>query len=264
MQYRVSPTSLGFSLVEILVTLLVTGIVAGLSITSMLNANTKVTQFDSIVKDTALILSSAFLAYEKNGITPLPGTITVTNAGSTVTGSGTTFMTDFVVGDQLLTGGSVVQSISAVTSNTSMTINATWPATETATRYNRIRYVNPNTRLTDFIEPLLALNTDTTTNASTVPAGEHALTSCAVNPCLVLRNGALLQYSQTNTFGSKTASNYITVALDPDGAGTQAGKINLLLYTTGQVISGSNAYGSTGTGALGITPDPAWFKGLGG
>jgi hypothetical protein len=95
-----------------------------------------------------------------------------------------------------------------------------------------------NVKFQDFLLYLNYLRTDTTTNASSVPSGETALDACSTSrPCLQLHSGALLQYSSTNTFSGSNPLRVIQWAIDPDGAGTSAGKVNLLLYANGRVIT---------------------------
>lgn len=67
----------------------------------------------------------------------LTGTISVTNAGTSITGSGTTFTTDFAVGDPFTTAGGQCRRITVITSNTAMTVESAWTATESAVTYKR-------------------------------------------------------------------------------------------------------------------------------
>ena len=67
----------------------------------------------------------------------LAGTITVTNATATVTGAGTAFTTDYVVGDVIRTNGGNARRITVITSNTAMTVESNWGATETGVAYRR-------------------------------------------------------------------------------------------------------------------------------
>ncbi|MGD9768233.1 MAG: hypothetical protein AB7U62_11360, partial [Pseudolabrys sp.] len=66
----------------------------------------------------------------------LTGTITVV-ANTTVTGSGTTFGTDFIVGDVIQTAGGQARRITAIASNTSMTVESAWTSGETGVTYKR-------------------------------------------------------------------------------------------------------------------------------
>jgi hypothetical protein len=66
----------------------------------------------------------------------LSGLITVTNGSASVTGTGTSFTTDFQVGDILVTAGGQNHVITSVTSNTSLTTSTTFTAESNVT-YSR-------------------------------------------------------------------------------------------------------------------------------
>jgi hypothetical protein len=94
----------------------------------------------NITKDTAT--TANFNVVGLNGVLQsanLAGTITVSNTGTSVTGVGTSFTTSFQVGDVLTTAGGNARRITAIASNTSMTILAStpWTTTETAVTYKR-------------------------------------------------------------------------------------------------------------------------------
>ncbi len=65
------------------------------------------------------------------------GTISVTSGSATVTGSGTAFKSDFIVGDFIGTAGGQGLRITAVTSDTSITVSSTFAATESGVGYYR-------------------------------------------------------------------------------------------------------------------------------
>ena len=65
----------------------------------------------------------------------LTGTISVTASGTTVSGTSTTFATDFVVGDVIRTNGGQARRITAVTNNTTMTVTPAWTSSETTVAY---------------------------------------------------------------------------------------------------------------------------------
>lgn len=69
--------------------------------------------------------------------TTMPGTISVSSGGNTVTGSSTTFLTTFVKGDVFVTAGGQPRMVLNVASDTSMTVVSTFGATETTVAYSR-------------------------------------------------------------------------------------------------------------------------------
>jgi hypothetical protein len=88
----------------------------------------------------------------------LTGTISVTNAGTTVTGAGTSFLSNFIVGDVIRTNGGNGRRITAIASNTSMTVATAWAATENAVAYRR------GGRAPDTFYHLYAIDNGTTAN----------------------------------------------------------------------------------------------------
>ncbi len=69
----------------------------------------------------------------KLGPTTGAGTVAVTASGTTVTGTGTTFLTTFAVGDKI-TANSETHTISAITSDTAMTTDA-WTGAASGVSY---------------------------------------------------------------------------------------------------------------------------------
>ena len=127
--------------------------------------------------------------------------------------------------------------------------------------------VSSATTANDFVAEMNFVARDITSNPSSVPSGQTAQAACSsASPCLQLHNGALLQYSATNSFNGTTPTSYITFSVDPDGTGTQAGSVTFLLYYTGRITSGSQLAGgdTTGSDALTIVTDPAWLNGWNG
>ena len=76
------------------------------------------------------ILSSSV----SNGIS---GTISVTSGAATITGVGTSFTTDFIAGDWIVTAGGQSRKVSSVTNNTSLTVTSNFSSTETTVSYSR-------------------------------------------------------------------------------------------------------------------------------
>jgi prepilin-type N-terminal cleavage/methylation domain-containing protein len=105
--------------------------------------------------------------------------------------------------------------------------------------------------------------TDFTNNAESTAAGDN-LVSCAGSNvvCLVLHNGAVIQYNSTNTFGGSSATHNIVFNLDPDGTGSKSRAASFLLFYNGRLTT-RGANGSAGaTGGTAITAvgtDPTWI-----
>jgi hypothetical protein len=66
------------------------------------------------------------------------GTITATTGSPTVTGAGTSFSAQVAVGDKIYGNGVLLGTVSAVGSNTSLTLDANAAAAVTATRYSTV------------------------------------------------------------------------------------------------------------------------------
>ncbi|MBY0451234.1 MAG: hypothetical protein K2X01_11480 [Cyanobacteria bacterium] len=67
----------------------------------------------------------------------LSGTVAYTSGTNTVTGTGTSFLADFKIGDVIFIGGSSAVRITAVSSNTSLTVDFTWGSSASAQTYTR-------------------------------------------------------------------------------------------------------------------------------
>jgi hypothetical protein len=67
----------------------------------------------------------------------LAGTISVTASGTSVTGVGTAFGTDFAVGDIITTSGGQSRRITVIGGTTSMTVTPAWSSTESTHTYKR-------------------------------------------------------------------------------------------------------------------------------
>lgn len=67
----------------------------------------------------------------------LAGTMTVVSGTNTVAGTSTTFLTNFVVGDPFRTQGGQCRRITAIISNTSLTVESNWTSSESGLTYRR-------------------------------------------------------------------------------------------------------------------------------
>jgi prepilin-type N-terminal cleavage/methylation domain-containing protein len=97
------------------------------------------------------------------------------------------------------------------------------------------------------------------TNTAAKSGGQALDCDTAGSPCLVLHNGAYLQYSgQTFTATDKA----ITFLVDPDGVGNNTDKISIMLSYNGRVGVGNNSdtgLVSAGGSDLAQVAKPGWF-----
>jgi hypothetical protein len=93
--------------------------------------------------------------------TQLVGSVTTNSASTTVTGNGTSFQTDLIVGDYIRVGGTVLGQIATITSQTSLTLTANASATVTNGAYTlaRIKVYEPANSSMVFPLPTFATNT---------------------------------------------------------------------------------------------------------
>ncbi len=101
-------------------------------------------------------------------------------------------------------------------------------------------------------------------------------TCLASSPCLVLHNGALLQYDPANTFGVVDSNHFIYFEVDPDGVVTDSATTNgpgksylMAIFTNGKlkgfdtVTASEDTYlggSAQGWGAGGPIAKPPWFN----
>jgi hypothetical protein len=108
-------------------------------------------KFDGLIK----IIDAAGTAVNSNAKLGA-GTIAVTNASATVTGTSTAFSTDFVVGDKIGIG-SVIYTIATIASATSMTISPVYAAANASgLSYKIVNAANAN-----FTSPVTAFSSTT-------------------------------------------------------------------------------------------------------
>jgi prepilin-type N-terminal cleavage/methylation domain-containing protein len=103
-----------------------------------------------------------------------------------------------------------------------------------------------------------------TAATQTAPAdsAQTALATCSATVvCLVLHNGAIMQYNVANTFGGTTTTHSIYFNVDPDGASSGAGRVTFVQYYNGRLTTGQHAT-SVATGGTSVTlqgTDPTWI-----
>jgi prepilin-type N-terminal cleavage/methylation domain-containing protein len=128
------------------------------------------------------------------------------------------------------------------------------------------------TNLTDYMN-YVRIDTATTAGAFQTPAaGTNITSSCSVaaTPCVVLHNGAYLQYDTGATFGATdpapnnpAATTVIPFNVDPDGTGAQAGAVTFALYYNGRITTAGaatlTAASFNGETINVITTDPSWI-----
>ena len=64
----------------------------------------------------------------------ITGTVAFVNTSATVTGSGTTFLTELEVGDAIVTSGGLKFKVTGIASNTSLTIDRAWATTNASSQ----------------------------------------------------------------------------------------------------------------------------------
>jgi prepilin-type N-terminal cleavage/methylation domain-containing protein len=97
-----------------------------------------------------------------------------------------------------------------------------------------------------------------TDDALTNSVSETALTCSTAEPCMILHNGAYLQYDAAQTFTGTASTNFIEFNVDPDGVGTSAGTAKFVLYANGRLTTRGNA-SLTAVLAADPTTDPTWI-----
>jgi prepilin-type N-terminal cleavage/methylation domain-containing protein len=128
------------------------------------------------------------------------------------------------------------------------------------------------TNMADFMNYVRVAQATTAGAFQTPASGTNFSNGCTANlasatPCLVLHNGAYLQFDSAATFGTDPAPNnpastsFINFNVDPDGTGAQAGAVTFILYYNGRITT----YAAAGSPALvggATTPtaaDPSWI-----
>jgi hypothetical protein len=100
-------------------------------------------------------------------------------------------------------------------------------------------------------------------------SGESTRDCSGAEPCLILHNGAKLQYNATDYYGSTDSDRALWFRVDPDGVAnastTADGKaIGLFIYYDGRVRSTGTLIPGTGNASASYTADtskdPSWFS----
>ncbi len=199
----------------------------------------------NIVKSTSTTVDIATTGI--NGVTlgsaNLTGTITITT-NTTVSGTSTTFTTDFQVGDAIRSNGGQVRRITNIGDNTTMTVDSAWSSGETTVAYKRGGRA-PNTwyhlyAITDGTTPGLILSTRNVAGSDTLVDLPSGYTKSRQLPYSVVLNTSSVMiphrvtagwphcptilYNVTITSGT-TDSSLTTVVLHTGGA-TSATDVN--------------------------------------
>ena len=98
------------------------------------------TNTDTITKSsttTVDITTTGLNGLAQSAASQFLGTVTVSSGSASVTGSSTAFLTDFQVGDVISVTGSESRRITAVSSNTSLTVESTFVTSASAVAYYR-------------------------------------------------------------------------------------------------------------------------------
>jgi prepilin-type N-terminal cleavage/methylation domain-containing protein len=99
-------------------------------------------------------------------------------------------------------------------------------------------------------------------NNESTTAATNLVTCAAPIECLVLHNGAIVQYQTNQSFGGSNSTNYISFNLDPDGVGTTNAGSTFLLYYNGRLTTAANKGGAdatSGTPLTEIATDRTWI-----
>lgn len=146
----------------------------------------------------------------------LTGTVTTTSGSVTVTGSGTSFLTDFVIGDVIFAvGANQARRITGISSNTALTVESNFSITSSGQNYRRgglapntmyhlYTIKNTGTNTTSFG---LATRDSSATGGQTLPSSQlpSGFTVSRMLPCWVITNSSsqILPFSVVN-WGSAT------------------------------------------------------------
>jgi prepilin-type N-terminal cleavage/methylation domain-containing protein len=120
-----------------------------------------------------------------------------------------------------------------------------------------------STSMAPTIAGLLAnVNYVSTSTAATAATGLPA--ACTATTCVVLHNGAIMQWATTNTFGGTTG--YLAFNVDPDGtkSASTTDIVSFGLFYNGalkdQANLGSATQGGTALTLSSNTTNPSWFN----
>ncbi len=164
----------------------------------------------------------------------LAGTISVTSGAATVTGSSTTFTTDYIVGDVIRTNGGQARRIITITNNTSMTVESNWSTTESAVAYRRGGEA-PNTfynmyATTNGTTPGLMLTTRNVANADTLVDFPSGYTKSRQIKFALRNDGSnnIIPFSTINWGSSQPTILYKVAMTFYNGTSLVAGTTNVL------------------------------------
>ena len=178
------------------------------------------------------------------------GTITVTAGNTTVTGSGTAFLTELSVGNILKTTGTNTQigTVAAISSNTSLTLTNIPATTRTNIAYN-VQGVGPadNVTIANGHTVTIAANAVNQTGTVTVNSGGTLTVSNSGAVFSILTVSGTVNGTSGNGFGTLTVNNGGVVTAGTNGAYNATS----LTVNSGGTINISRAF--TVNGATAIT-----------
>lgn len=93
-----------------------------------------------LVSNRNLALSQALIDLPFTPVSSLSGTVATTSASNQITGTSTTFLTDYKVGDNILIAGGNQLTIISITNDTTMTATTTATVTVSGKTHSRVRY----------------------------------------------------------------------------------------------------------------------------
>ncbi len=159
---------------------------------------------------------NAFTVYRNTGLGI--GTVTNSAAGTTVTGTNTSFLNFFKIGDQITmtSGVSESQTITAIASNTSMTTGA-WTNAHTGDTFVGGAVVNAlNVRLSGLIGIGTIPNPNTAKGLFTIAAGtaNYGPLQFTAGTNTTTSGAGLMEYDGTNLYFTRTGTTRETITTD--------------------------------------------------
>jgi hypothetical protein len=182
---------------------------------------------------------------------PIFGSISVANSGTTVTGFGTLFNTELVIGDSITfttdAGTSVTRNVESISSNTilklSIPVGGSDVSTKTVAFRNRAKVQGPEKNILIFELPFSSLNTLKTTSNNNLSDTNFSIRRTIVST--LDSSGSVTLVSNTNeTFSSDQQDYVVSVISTTSGVSVQGNILSL----SGNNHLGAAIFTRNGTG----------------